>query len=103
MDRKESFIELSKMELIISYKNEMHSPATSSLSPRSPNREVINSFTSIIEELELRYNFRLRNLRRIARSQLFILLKKYIYNNSPELYLGEIHKLLQHELKFRSK
>lgn len=66
------------------------------------NRKLkIDIIISTLKEIEKEFDFHFHSLRRIARSQLFILLKTYIHTHSSELYLSEIQKIIMYEKGLR--
>lgn len=56
--------------------------------------ELISEIVSKVRSLETEFGFRFKDLRRIARNQLLILLKKSHITGSPELYDRELEKLI---------
>lgn len=65
------------------------------------NKLGVDKLISTLREVEKELDFQFHSLRRIARSQLLILLKKFIYTNSSEFYLSEIQKLIMYEKGLR--
>ena len=103
MIEKESFRNNVKMQSLIIPKSgplEEKYPIKRDINLR---KEYFQNLLEVIKELERTFHFSYKRLRRLARSQLFILLKKYVRNNAPDLYLEEIKKLLKFELTLEKK
>ncbi len=103
-DSFHSFHHPKKMELLISYKSgptqELVPFPTDSKSESESNlkRKEVKECINVLRNFEKEFHFSFKKLRRLARSQLFILHKKYMFYDSPELYYGEIKKLMEFEL-----
>lgn len=60
--------------------------------------ELGQAIIDSVHSLERQHKFSFKRLRTIAKNQLFILIKKSLITNSPDMYQGEIEKLIGYEL-----
>jgi hypothetical protein len=81
----------------------------SSIGPYSDHKKdqkvriLVQSILDKVHFLETKYTFRFKDLRSIARNQLFILVKKSIITDSPEMYQEECKKLILYERSVQKK